>query len=609
MHEFYEEQHEDKIDLMLWREILKFARPFRRQLVALIVLVSGVGLIDALFPYMSKVAIDRFVVPGTTEGIGWFLAAFLGIVLVQALNVYFFLSMAGKVETGLAYEIRKHGFRRLQELSLSFFDKKAVGWLMARMTSDVTRLGEIVSWGCVDMFWGSASMVVYTIMMFSLNWRLALVSLAVTPILVAVSLVFQKRILQEHRKVRRLNSRITGAYNEGITGATTTKIMSREEQNLAEFAELTGSLRASAVRAAVYSSLFMPIVLLLSSIGTGLVLWYGGSSVLRGTVSYGVLVAFVSYTLQFFEPVREMARVFAELQAAHASAERVISLVQTEPEIKDSPEVVAAYGSWNKPGRNPEWPPIRGDITFEHVSFAYNPDEPVLTEFNLEVKAGETIALVGETGAGKTTVVNLACRFYEPTSGRILIDGVDYRTRPLHLLHSNLGYVLQSPHLFSGTIMENIRYGRLTATDEEVIAAAKLVNAHQFTVKLERGYHTEVGEGGGLLSTGERQLISFARAILADPRIFVLDEATSSVDTETELLIQEAIKTVLKGRTSFVIAHRLSTIRSADRIIVIRDGRIQEQGTHDELMQARGYYYRLYMNQFVTEQQHSLLHA
>ncbi|HHT72278.1 MAG TPA: ABC transporter ATP-binding protein [Firmicutes bacterium] len=607
MHDPYEDHYPDKVDLKLWREILRFAKPFRRELGLLIVVVIGVALVDALFPYMNKIAIDQFVVPQTTEGIGWFVGGYLAIVVIQALNVYLFITTAGKVETGLSYEIRKHGFIRLQELSLSFYDKKAVGWLMARMTSDVNRLGEIVSWGCVDLFWGSASMVVYTAVMFALNWRLALVSLAVVPLLVVVSLFFQKRILREHRQVRRLNSRITGAYNEGITGATTTKIMSREEQNLAEFSQLTGSLRASAIRAAVYSSLFLPIVLLLGSTGTGLALWYGGKSVLQGAVSYGVLVAFISYTLQFFEPVREMARVFAELQAAHASAERVISLIQTEPEIKDSPEVVAKYGSSLKLSANSQLPPLRGDITFEHVSFAYNPDEPVLTDFNLEVKAGETIALVGETGAGKSTVVNLACRFYEPTSGRILIDGVDYRTRPLLWLHGSLGYVLQSPHLFSGTIMENIRYGRLTATDEEVIEAAKLVNAHQFIMKLEKGYQTEVGEGGGLLSTGEKQLISFARAVLANPRIFVLDEATSSIDTETELLIQEAIKKVLQGRTSFVIAHRLSTIRSADRIVVIRGGAIQEQGTHEELMQAKGYYYRLYMNQFLDEQQNSLL--
>ena len=335
----------------------------------------------------------------------------------------------------------------------------------------------------------------------------------------------------------------------------------------------------------MYSSLFLPIVLLLGSTGTGLALWYGGKSVLQGAVSYGVLVAFISYTLQFFEPVREMARVFAELQAAHASAERVISLIQTEPEIKDSPEVVAKYGSSLKLSANSQLPPLRGDITFEHVSFAYNPDEPVLTDFNLEVKAGETIALVGETGAGKSTVVNLACRFYEPTSGRILIDGVDYRTRPLLWLHGSLGYVLQSPHLFSGTIMENIRYGRLTATDEEVIEA-ELVNAHQFIMKLEKGYQTEVGEGGGLLST-EKTAHLICPGGAGQSRIFVLDEATCP-SIQTELLIQEAIKKVLQGGPSFVIAHRLSTIRSADRIVVIRGGAIQEQGTHEELMQAKG---------------------
>lgn len=608
MHDLLEEQHEDKLDLKLWREILRFAKPFRKELLIIVCVVVGVAFVDAIFPYMSKVAIDRFVVPQTTEGIGWFAAGFAAIVLIQSLNVYLFIKNAGRVETGLSYEIRKAGFTRLQELSLSYYDTRAVGWLMARMTSDVNRLGEIVSWGCVDLFWGAASMITYMVVMLTLNWRLALVSMAVVPLLVVISLFFQKRILREHRLVRRINSRITGSYNEGISGATTTKIMSREEQNLAEFAELTGNMRASAIRAAVYSSLFMPIVLVLGSVGTSLALWYGGSGVLQGAVSYGVLVAFISYTVQFFEPVREMARVFAELQAAHASAERVMSLVQTEPEIKDSPEIIARYGNSLNPDRS-QWPSIKGNITFENVSFSYNPEEPVLTNFNLEVKAGETIALVGETGAGKSTVVNLACRFYEPTQGRILIDGVDYKTMPLLWLHSNLGYVLQSPQLFSGTIMENIRYGRLDASDAEVIEAAKLVNAHQFIIKLEKGYETEVGEGGGLLSTGEKQLISFARAVLADPRIFVLDEATSSIDTETELLIQEAIHTVLEGRTSFVIAHRLSTIRSADRILVIRDGVIQEQGTHQELMEAKGYYYRLYTNQFLDEKQQSLLGA
>jgi ATP-binding cassette subfamily B protein len=387
--------------------------------------------------------------------------------------------------------------------------------------------------------------------------------------------------------VRRVNSKITGSFNEGIIGATTTKILSREDRNLEEFQTLTSGLRASSIRAATFSALFLPIVLVLGSIGTSLTLWVGGDGVVAGTISYGVFVAFVSYTVQFFEPVREIARIFAELQMAHASAERVMGLLNTEPEIKDQPGL----------GRN--CPPLVGAIEFENVSFAYNPQEPVLTDFNLKVEPGQTVALVGETGSGKSTIVNLACRFYEPTKGRVLIDGVDYRERPLSWLQSHLGYVLQSPHLFSGSIRENIRYGRLQASDAEVEEAAKMVNAHEFITKLPKGYDTEVGEGGGLLSTGQKQLISFARAILANPSIFVLDEATSSIDTETEMLIQDAIQTVLKGRTSFIIAHRLSTVRSADRILVIRGGKVEEKGSHSQLMAAKGYYYRLYTNQFL----------
>lgn len=585
--ELREEIHEEKIDLKLWRQILKLARPYKRyiglSMLGSVALAGG----DALFPYMTKIAVDRFVVPQTTNGIGWFAAGFALLIVAQAFNVYVFINMAGKVESGLTYTIRNAGFSHLQTLSFSFYDKRAVGWLMARLTSDVNRLGEVVSWGLIDLMWGIVAMITYSIVMFSLNWRLALLTMTVMPILAVASVYFQRRILKSYRDVRRVNSKITGAFNEGIMGATTTKILSREEKNLEEFRTLTSGLRASSIRAALFSALFLPIVLVLSSVGTGLTLWSGGSGVVAGTISYGVLVAFISYTVQFFEPVREIARIFAELQMAHASAERVLGLLNTVPEIQDRPDLVD------------DWPPLEGALHFENVSFAYNPQEPVLTDFNLEVKPGQTVALVGETGSGKSTIVNLACRFYEPTAGRILVDGVDYRDRPLAWLQSNLGYVLQSPHLFSGSILENIRYGNLKASDQEVEEAAKLVNAHEFIVKLPKGYQTEVGEGGGLLSTGQKQLISFARAILADPRIFVLDEATSSIDTETEQLIQEAIKTVLAGRTSFIIAHRLSTVRSSDLILVVRGGRIEEQGNHDTLMRAKGYYYRLYTNQFL----------
>ncbi|HKM43618.1 MAG TPA: ABC transporter ATP-binding protein [Limnochordia bacterium] len=582
-----EELHEEKIDLKLWRQILRLAKPYRRSIAfAMLGSVAMAGG-DALFPYMTKIAIDRFVVPQTTEGLGWFAFAFGILVVMQSFNVYIFIKMAGKIESGVTYTIRQAGFEHLHKLSFSFYDKRAAGWLLARLTSDVNRLGEIVSWSLIDLLWGGVAMVFYSIVMFSMNWRLALLTVCVLPILAVASIYFQKQILRAYRNVRRVNSKITGAFSEGIMGATTTKILSREKENLQELQSLTGGLRVSSIRAATFSALYLPIVLMLGSIGTSLTLWAGGSGVVAGTITYGVLVAFASYTIQFFEPVREIARIFAELQMAHAAGERVMGLINTEPEIQD------------RPGVSEEWPYLEGAVEFENVSFAYNPLEPVLTDFNLKVEPGQTVALVGETGSGKSTIVNLACRFYEPTAGRILIDGVEYRNRPLTWLQSNLGYVLQSPHLFSGNIRENIRYGKLQASDAEVERAAELVNAHEFIIKLPQGYDTEVGEGGGLLSTGQKQLISFARAILADPRIFVLDEATSSIDTETEMLIQDAIKKVLKGRTSFIIAHRLSTVRSADVILVIRDGKVQERGNHNELMAAKGYYYRLYTNQFL----------
>lgn len=350
----------------------------------------------------------------------------------------------------------------------------------------------------------------------------------------------------------------------------------------------------------------MPIVISMGSIGTALAIWSGGGSAMTGAITFGTLVAFISYTVQFFEPVREFARVLAELIAAQASAERVISMIETEPEIKDSVEVTDIYGDVFS-GRKPQWPSIQGDICFRNVSFSYKDGQDVLEEFNIDIKAGETIALVGETGSGKSTIVNLVCRFYEPARGEILIDGVDYRERSQIWLQSNLGYVLQTPHLFSGTVADNIRYGRLEADSEQVLEAARLVNAHEFIMRLEKGYDTEVGEGGNRLSTGQKQLISMARAILADPRIFVLDEATSSVDTETELIIQQAIQMLLKGRTSFIIAHRLSTIRSADRILVIHKGRLIEEGNHRQLLKLKGYYYRLYTNQFMEEQKAQLL--
>ncbi len=606
MNAFEEKAYSRRIDYGIWRKLLGYARPYRTHLSAIIAIMIVIAVIDAAFPALTRYAVDTFIVPRSAEGLGSFAAVYAGMVVLQAFLIWLFIAIAGAVEVGLCYDLRQRGFRRLQELSLPYYDSTPAGWIMTRMTSDTERLGETISWGVVDLMWGSTTMLAIAVFMLVMNWRLALVVLLVVPPLVILSYLFQQRILKNQRIVRRTNSRITAAINEAILGAQTTKALVREDANLAEFQGITGAMRRHSIRTAVVQSLYVPVVLAIGSVGTGLVVAVGGSGVLSGAVSFGVLVAFVSYTVQFFDPVRELARVLTEFQSAQAAAERVMDMIETEPEIVDRPEVIARHGDVFDP-RPEHWSRSRGSVEFRDVAFTYQGGETVLSRFNLRVEPGTSVALVGETGSGKTTIVNLLCRFYEPTSGSILVDGIDYRDRGLLQHYRDLGYVLQHPHLFSGTVRENIRYGRLDATDAEVEQAAAHVGAAALIARLDRGYDTEVGEGGNLLSVGEKQLVSFARAILADPVFFVLDEATSSVDSEAERLIQDAIETLLRGRTSFVIAHRLSTVRRADRILVIDSGRIVEDGTHAELIAARGRYYRLFTNQFAHEEDEEAL--
>ena len=601
-----EQEYTKRFDFGLWKQLLKYAKPYTWQLILLAFIMIGAAAVDVIFPLLTRYAIDHFIMPGKMNGLVQYGIVYGLLIAVQGIITWLFIIIAGKVEVWLVYDIRKAGFKRLQELSFSYYDKTPVGWMMARMTSDSERLGEAISWSLVDLSWGFALMIGIMAVMLFMNWKLALITLAVVPLLAVISLFFQVRILGGYREVRKINSKITGAFNEGIMGAKTTKTLVLEESNLEEFQGLTRSMRSSSIKVAVFSSIFYPIVAALGGVGTALAIWFGGSGVMTTAISYGTLVAFVTYTIQFFEPIGQIARTFAELQSAQASAERMLSMIDTPLEIEDGEKIELKYGDAFHP-RKENWEPIKGEVTFQNVSFSYKDGETVLQDFNLQVRAGETIALVGETGSGKSTIVNLICRFYEPTEGKILIDGLDYRERSQLWLQSNLGYVLQSPHLFSGTIRDNIRYGRLEATDEEIEAAAKLVNAHRFITKLEKGYDTEVGEGGSRLSTGQKQLISFARAVVADPRLFVLDEATSSIDTETEQMIQNAIQKVLEGRTSFIIAHRLSTIRSADRILVIVNGKVIEEGTHHQLIKRKGYYYRLYTNQFMEEEESRII--
>lgn len=598
----YEEQEYSKrIDLDTFNKLLVFAKPYKKEILILIIQMILLALVDAIFPKLNQYAIDLFAAKRNLDGFPYYCILVIGLVVFQAANVRLMILNAGKVENSIPYDIRKAAFNKLQELSIAYYDRTPVGWIMARLTSDVKRLGVTLSWHLVDFFWSIFLIVIMTVMMLITHVGYALLVLSVVPFLVIISMIFQKIILHNFRKARKLNSQITAGFNEGITGAKTIKSLSIEGHMLNEFKGLTTEMKNFTVKAATISSIYTPIILFLGSIATGLVLWKSGSQIGEYAISYGTIVAFSSYAVQFFEPVKQFARVFTELQYTQASAERVVTLLDTKNDIIDSQEVIERFGSMFDSNRE-EWPAFIGNIEFRNVTFRYKEGGNILENFNLSIKAGETIALVGETGSGKTTIVNLACRFYEPTEGSILIDGVDYRERPLLWVYSNIGYVLQEPHLFSGTVRENIAYGRQSATLEDIIEAAKIVNAHDFIIKLENGYDTEVGERGSRLSTGQKQLISFARAILSDPGMFVLDEATSSVDTETEHLIQDALNKALAGRTSFIIAHRLSTIRSADRILVIDKGKIIEEGNHKQLIRKRGYYYRLYTNQLIEEQ-------
>lgn len=588
----------------IWKRLLGYALKEKKILTVGLLEMALVAACDVVFPLMTRYSINNFIVPGTSEGLPFFALLYVLLVGASSFGVYGFIKNSGLLEMQVSYAIRRDAFHKLQQLSFSYYDTMAVGHIMSRMVSDVARLSELMAWSMTDIVFAAVSIVGFVGVMFSLNFRLALMVLVIVVPIAILSNILQKLILKYQRQVRRVNSKITAAYNEGIAGAVTTKTLDREEESSAEFRELTGEMRRTSIRSATVGALMMPMVMFFGSIGSAIALWQGGSMV--EVISFGTLSAFISYSTQLFDPILTIVRIIGDFQSARAAAERVFALLDEPCEITDTPEVIDEYGTEFAP-KTENWPPIRGDIEFRDVSFAYKNSSPLFTHFNLKVRAGENIAIVGETGAGKSSLVNLVCRFYEPTAGELLIDGVDYRKRSMLWLQKSLGYVLQTPHLFSGSIADNIRYASPDASMEEVKAAAALIGADGFIERLEKGYETDVGEGGTLLSTGQKQLVSFARVVLADPRIFVLDEATSSIDTETEAIIQNAITKVLAGRTSFIIAHRLSTIRHADRILVVSAGKVVESGTHEELIAAKGQYYKLYTVQSSREREQELL--
>ncbi len=553
-----------------------------------LIAISVTSFMDGYLTFLSKRIVDDGILAGNAEQL-WRLILQYGVgLLFVAFGVMAFIFSASRMGERVQYDLRKMMFAKLQDLSLSYYDRTPVGWLMSRLTSDASRVGDLVSWGIMDLAWGAVNIIVSLSFMAVINFQMMLIIAAIIPVLVVVAFRFKKKILAEYRDVRKTNSRITGAYNENITGVRVVKSLRREEGNLEEFKDLTRTMYRAGFRAAWLSALFLPVVQLISAVAVSSIVLYGGWQFQLGGMTIGGIQAFIFYITFMLFPIQEMARIYAEMQQAIASGERIFSLVDAVPEIQDRSDA-----------RDPD--SLRGDILFENVDFQYEEEKPVLRDFSLQVKQGETIALVGPTGAGKSTIVNLVCRFYEPSKGRIVINGRDYTEWTLHGIHSRVGVVLQTPYLFSGSIWENLRYGRLDAAAEEVVNAAKVAGAHAFIEELEEGYDSQVGEGGVLLSVGQTQLLSLARAILADPDIFVMDEATSSVDTLTEALVQDAMDAILADRTSFIIAHRLSTIRKADRILVIEDGRIAEQGTHAQLIRRQGHYYDLYTKQFRDE--------
>ena len=578
--------------------ILPYVKPYRR-LVFFMILLGGLSsAIDAIYPLFNRYALDHFVGEGTLKGLGVFIVQYIALVLFQTVINYKSTFDCGRMEMFLNRDLRNTAFNHVQTLSFSYFNQNSVGYIHARIMSDTGNIGEMFSWRMMNLVWnGSFIAGIFAVMLF-IDARLCAYILLLVPAAVLLMVYFQRKLLFYNRRIRELNSRITGDFNEGITGLRSIKVLCVEEKMTRSFKGDTGDMRRESIREARFSAFFLSSVVMMSSLVLSLVLWKGGSLTREGLMRIGTLSVFLSYALQLLDPIQNIIETLSTFVAVQVNIERFSRLVAEESDVADTPEVVAVYGDTFQPKKE-NWEELLGDVEFKDVSFQYpDGDELVLEHFNLKVPHGTNVAIVGETGAGKSTLVNLVCRFYEPTKGQVLLDGRDARERSQLWLHSHIGYVLQTPHLFSGTVRDNLRYGKPDASDEEIMAALRMVSAEEIVSRMEKGLDSEVGEGGSLLSTGEKQLLSFARAILKDPRLLVLDEATSSVDTVTEKAIQNAIKTVIKGRTSFVIAHRLSTVVDADVILVVRNGRIIASGTHEELMKEKGYYYSLYHRQY-----------
>ena len=591
-------RYDVKLPLFGIPRVLPYLKGHKKIFVWMIITTALASVIDSVYPLFNQYALNHFIARHTLDTIVIFTLGYIVMIIAQCLLNFVSCFFCGKIEMNINKDLRNASFNHLQELSFAYFNQNNVGYIHARVMSDTGRIGEMVSWILMDTLYQVTYLIFVFVNMFLIEPRLAFLLALVVPAGVLISMFFQKHLVVLNRKVREMNSTITGDFNEGITGAKSIKTMVIEDRINEDFDEDTSKMEEISITTRRYRALFISLVSLMSSVALALVLWKGGFLTLQKVILIGTLSVFMSYAINMLEPVQNIIGNISVLISTQVNIERLTNLLNEKSDVADSEEVIEKYGDTFHPKKE-NWEPLHGDVEFKDVPFRYpDGEEMVLENFNLVVPQGTNVAIVGETGAGKSTLVNLVCRFFEPTKGQVLIDGRDARERSQLWLHSNIGYVLQTPHLFSGTVRDNLRYGNPDADDETIWNALKLVNAEGVIAKMDKGLDSEVGEGGDLLSTGEKQLLSFARAILADPRILVLDEATASIDTLTEKAIQDAIFTVIKGRTSFVIAHRLSTIVDSDVILVVKDGKIIERGRHTELMAARGYYYQLYTRQY-----------
>ena len=596
MSEIFEDGLNEKFKKGVWLDILKEILKEKKLLFLAIFISSLQGLLEVATSFFSKYVIDTFVMNKDISSIWYFSILAIIIVIMTFVFVFSYVMAGGHLEIKLCHNLRVKVFNKYQLLSLSFYDTNAVGHLMARLSSDINKLSEVISWGLTDVIWELSIFVFTIIAMLILNVRLTFIALAISPIIILVSKYINKKVLERNRLTSKLNSKIIATYNEDIKGVLTAKTLGLEVLNDKDFDFLTSKMKNASIRA-IRIMVFLPFIIgVMSSLCSFFVSFLGGSFVFQNIITIGTFVAFTTLLTQLMEPISWLIGMLSEFISAQASVERVVQVFKEDVEISDSEEAKKLY---NHPELMDKI--LKGEIEFKDVSFQYKEGEHVLEHFNLKVKQGETIALVGATGAGKSTIVNLFCHFYLPTSGTITIGGYDYNIIPQKWIHDHLGYVLQTPHLFTGSIIENIRYGNRFASDDEIKNALKLVGASDFIEELKDGYQTQLGEDGAILSTGQKQLLSLARILVRNPEFFVLDEATSYIDTETEKVVQKAIELTLSGRTSFVIAHRLSTIRTASKIIVIDKGRVLEMGTHKELLEKKGSYYEFYKKQFIDD--------